>query len=172
MSSLLAALIRADHRGFLLLNRKLGHRELDPFFYLGGHLAVVPVVGLATAIYLLSDLSRSRLEHGAVLLVTLLVVWGLKKWVARRRPAGVLSARRPWGGGLPVSDASFPSGDTAQAAAIAVLLIRQGGWGPWVALYPVAVGLGRVYLGLHFPGDVFAGGLVGGLIAWLATLAL
>ncbi|MEQ8768210.1 MAG: phosphatase PAP2 family protein [Planctomycetota bacterium] len=156
-----------DEESFRFVNLRLGHRGIDPLAYLAGHLAVVPVVGIGTAAYILADLGATRIRHGAVLLVTLLVTWALKRGFRRRRPAKVMPARRPFGGGLPVHDASFPSGDTAQAAAIAMLLHLEGGLGAWVLAYPALVGWGRVALGLHFPGDIVAGAFVGfGVGAW------
>lgn len=164
-----SALLDADHRLFVLWNRRWANPLFDVLWYLGGHLAVVPLIGLLTAVYLLTDLGWARVRHGAVLLATLMVIWVLKRSIGRRRPGDVLDVRRPFGGGLPVADQSFPSGDTAQAAAISVLLMRDGGFGAWVLLYPVVVGLGRVYLGLHFPLDVAAGGLIGTSVALVTT---
>jgi undecaprenyl-diphosphatase len=68
---------------------------------------------------------------------------------------------------------SFPSGHAARSMLLAVLTV---GWGPaWLAsiLVPWAplVSLARVALGLHFPTDVLAGGLLG-LIAGLIALLL
>ncbi len=40
----------------------------------------------------------------------------------------------------------------------------------WLWLLPLIVGYSRIYLGVHFPGDVLGGIMVGGL--WGATLAL
>jgi undecaprenyl-diphosphatase len=68
---------------------------------------------------------------------------------------------------------SFPSGHAARSVLLAVLVV---GWGPpWLALILVPwaplVSLARVALGLHFPTDVLAGGLLG-LIAGLIALLL
>lgn len=63
---------------------------------------------------------------------------------------------------------SFPSGHTLHAVAFMVLL---GGIFPWMltVLVPFAAltGLARVVLGLHYPSDVVAGGLLGAVIGSL-----
>lgn len=59
--------------------------------------------------------------------------------------------------------ASFPSGHTAHAFALAATVSRElGGWAPWVA-YPLAAGIGasRVIGRSHWPTDVVAGAALG-----------
>jgi undecaprenyl-diphosphatase len=68
------------------------------------------------------------------------------------------------------ADNSFPSDHATMAAAGAVLAAFA--WRRWAAaflLLAFAVGLGRVYVGVHFPGDVLTGFAIGGgaaLTAW------
>ena len=94
--------------------------------------------------------------------------------VHRLRPAVIRLDKSP-----PTS--SFPSGHTAAAMALygglAVLLVCIYG-GNWktslvaVLLFclPVIVGLSRLYRGMHYPTDVFAGALGGGL--WMALVII
>ncbi|MEO6203856.1 MAG: phosphatase PAP2 family protein [Mycobacteriales bacterium] len=63
-------------------------------------------------------------------------------------------------------DASFPSDHATMAGAVAVgLLFVERRWGIIAALLAVLMAVTRVYVGVHFPSDVLAGLLVGGLVA-------
>lgn len=96
----------------------------------------------------------------SVFLVTTMVV-------DRARPAVVhLDAAPP--------TSSFPSGHTAAAtalyAAVALVAWRHGtAWPVWLLLaMPCAVGLSRLYRGMHHPSDVVAGMVLGTLCVLLA----
>jgi len=67
---------------------------------------------------------------------------------------------------------SFPSGHTASAVAaglVLFLLLRSPMWRFCAILLGLLVGYSRVYVGVHFPLDVYAGGLLGALTAWVAA---
>ena len=64
------------------------------------------------------------------------------------------------------ADAGFPSDHATAAFAIAVVLLLRLGWaGVPVLVAAVALAVSRVLLGLHYPGDVLAGALIGTLSA-------
>ena len=71
------------------------------------------------------------------------------------------------------ADNSFPSDHSTIAAAIAVV-----GALAWRRLWPLfaglaaAVGFARIYVGVHYPGDVAAGWAIGALAALLAWYAV
>jgi undecaprenyl-diphosphatase len=85
-----------------------------------------------------------------------------KKLVRRRRPHRAEDSPFP-GRHVPMPEsASFPSGHTASAVAFAAAV------GPVLpvstvplGLLAVAVGYSRVHTGVHYPGDVIAGALLG-----------
>lgn len=115
----------------------------------------------------------------AVVCLCLALVYGvvagaynaIKYEVLRPRPFVVLGAE------LRVSadevqairpNSSFPSSHAANAFMLATLLaalLRRGSWPLWYGLAAL-VALSRVYLGLHYPGDVLAGAVLGAGLTW------
>lgn len=104
---------------------------------------------------------------------TLAVTNPLKRIIGRPRPAP-LEASRAFTLRSLVSNPSFPSGDSAQAASVATLLVLMGplDW-PVSAVFLAAVPLcmfSRVYFGAHWVGDTLAGALIGGTVGLLCAL--
>jgi undecaprenyl-diphosphatase len=84
----------------------------------------------------------------------------LKKAFRRKRPFVALPEAVKWI--VPPDEFSFPSGHTAGAFLMASLLsIVFPGWGVGFFLFAAMVGYSRVALGVHYPGDVLAGSLLG-----------
>jgi undecaprenyl-diphosphatase len=124
-------------------------------------------------------------QRGAVLLLVMSVVGSdlmqlvLKAAFQRPRPEQFV-IQTPFA--RPVST-SFPSGHATGALALYLvlgyLLTRLGGRGPlhWLAtvvfgLLIVAIGLSRMYLGVHYPSDVLAGYLIGFVWVSLCIFAI
>lgn len=91
--------------------------------------------------------------------------WTLKQGIGRPRPEAVTEAVAST-----VSSASFPSGHTTVAFALATVVAAQY---PRLRAYlytlAVGVGLSRVYLYLHYLSDVVAGAIIGGVAGWLVV---
>lgn len=170
-----------ETRLLLAIHRLAGPR-LDFVFLVShamGSRAVLSTLVLGAA--LVHALRGERREAAAWIAVGLAVataILGLKDVVARPRPE--LWPRVATQGG-----SSFPSGHAIATAAFYPLLAwlatrRRPGWRPVALALAVGgalfVGLGRLYLGLHWPTDVLAGWLLGaalsaGAITWLSRTA-
>ena len=86
--------------------------------------------------------------------------WVLKNTLRRRRPAQALSGFESTI--IAADEFSFPSGHTSAAFLFATLLSLQ--FGPLALLahgWAMAVGMSRVYLGVHFPTDTLVGAALG-----------
>lgn len=134
-------------------------------------------LGTAAVIFALGGRKgrRAALTGLAAIGVTSAVVnLPMKLAGARHRPdadaAGVPEARRVE---MPTS-ASFPSGHSASAAAFAASVSSVApGLGAPLGLAAATVGYSRVHSGVHYPGDVIAGVLVGAsvgeAVAWASA---
>lgn len=94
----------------------------------------------------------------------LLIYRGLKNVLVRERPyithTAIVCAGRP------LDRFSFPSGHTLHAVSFTVVICSGIPQLAWI-LVPMAMLIAgsRVVLGLHYPSDVAAGGLIGALLA-------
>jgi diacylglycerol kinase (ATP) len=130
-----------------------------------------PAVGIGVAAAVVALLRKRRsvaLLFAAAMLGTVAIELVAKSWfaVTRPAPADALTA---------IGEYSFPSGHTLRAVGLAgafAVLVLSRRWRWWtgpavVGLVAAAVGVGwtRVYLGVHWPTDVMASGLLG--TAWV-----
>jgi membrane-associated phospholipid phosphatase len=130
---------------------------------------------VAFAALALVAVARRGVADAVFLLLTVVsaeqLVQLLKQFFDRPRPALAESALTT------PHTSSFPSGHASNAmaltAALLVLLWSTRWRWPVVgsgAVYVLAVGVSRIYLGVHFPSDVVAGWCFG--LAWVGALAL
>ncbi|MDQ3808950.1 MAG: phosphatase PAP2 family protein, partial [Chloroflexota bacterium] len=102
---------------------------------------------------------------------TWLVEYPIKSYFRRRRP--FVEIMRALVIGKKPGSWSFPSGHTAASFASAWILSTV-----WPRRAPVflalasTVGMSRIYVGAHYPGDVLSGAVVGGLLAELIRRAV
>ena len=132
------------------------------------------VIGLVIFVFLIFRWRLGRWDESLVILIVMVgevtVFLAVTFTVQRSRPAVVRLDKSP-------PTLSYPSGHTAAALAlyggVAVLLffIHGRNWKTIilaVLLYslPILVGISRLYRGMHYPTDVLAGALGGGV--WMA----
>ena len=123
------------------------------------------VAGMATKNAALKKQALFTLESFAI---SLAVTFGVKSIVNKPRPHEAdptLIALKN------TKSSAFPSGHTAEAFANATsLTLITHKWYVAVPAYAWAslVGYSRLYLGVHYPVDVFAGALTGAGSAWLS----
>jgi undecaprenyl-diphosphatase len=88
----------------------------------------------------------------------------MKQFVKRDRPCEILPGVE--GRVTPSDRFSFPSGHTAAAFLMAILLGNAYPYLlPIAGAWALAVGFSRIYLGVHYPTDVVAGMVLGSLSA-------
>lgn len=97
--------------------------------------------------------------------------WLLKNGLKRRRPPEAIPSFQAV---ITASDKfSFPSGHTAAAFLLATLALLTYGAAAWLLLpWAICVGLSRVVLGVHFPGDIMAGATLGTAIGFYSASLL
>ena len=130
-----------------------------------GH--VYLIIGLA--LWTFDPLDGSIFLYTALLAYAfeLPLYWVLKSAFKRQRPCDILN-------GLcshirPSDKFSLPSGHTAAAFLMATLLAHfYPSIAPLVYSWASLIGLSRVLLGVHYPSDIIAGGLLGITIATMS----
>lgn len=146
-----------------------GSREFDPFMQLiSDRNFWWGVGGLVTLLVAIKRNSRLWATWGLILFTVgisdAFTYYVLKEYFQRLRPCVSVPGLRMiqnCAGGF-----GFPSNHAASGMAIAVVtaLAFRSKWKWGVLVGTVLVGLSRVYLGVHFPGDVLAGFFEGAIL--------
>jgi membrane-associated phospholipid phosphatase len=163
---------RIDTRIFTLLNTRGYPLWFDRVMWLVTQLGNMLVAFIVAFLLFILNYHLLAIEIILGTLTLWLLVEIIKALTDRDRPFLTLGNARVIG--WREKGDSFPSGHTTQIFFLMTLFVLnfQPGLGASIALYAIAVsvGLTRIYVGAHYPRDVFAGmvlGSVWGIIAML-----
>jgi membrane-associated phospholipid phosphatase len=163
---------RLDSRIFLFINQRSYPKWLDRFMWLATQLGNMLAAFLTAFLFFLLNYRRLAVEIIFGTLTLWLLVETIKALADRDRPFLVLEDARVIG--WREKGDSFPSGHTSQIFFLATLLVLHFHLNleVSVALYVVAalVGFTRIYVGAHYPRDVFGGAVLGSIWGILAIL--
>jgi membrane-associated phospholipid phosphatase len=129
----------------------------------GGPIAMLIIGLVLVGTFLFLRWKHVALTVACAMVASVAIASPLAAAVARTRPEGSLAETVP---------TSFPSGHTAMAATVAVVLaLVFRSWVAWVlgVAWVIVMGWSRTYLQAHWLTDVLAGaflGLVAGMLVW------
>lgn len=156
-------LFKHRENGFALLSLRILSRSSEGVLHV-----LIPVA--------IRKFGLPGLETVFPLLVVSLVIerslhWVLKNTLQRPRPQDSIPGVRSLAAGA--NRFSCPSGHCSRAFLLATVLVLVYGCGAVVMyLWAGAVALSRVSLGVHYPGDVLVGAVVGSFVAVISWLVV
>ncbi|MEO8473561.1 MAG: phosphatase PAP2 family protein [Chryseolinea sp.] len=171
-------IIDLDRELFLLLNG-LYDAQLDQIMYLiSGNLAWIPLYGFLIYYVVKSDKQNAWIVLLGIVLTILLsdqITSGfMKPLFMRLRPtwdshlSSLVHVVNDYRGGK----FGFPSSHAANTFSVTLLifLVFRKNWMLFLFLWPLIVSYSRIYLGVHFPLDIFVGWMMGSLCAFSSFL--
>lgn len=162
-------ILNLDQQLFLAINHLPHNLVFDSAAQFLSGIGKAGLVWFVLAILLF--LQQERRDHRFFLpflttgvLSGVLVDFILKPLVGRLRPMVEMGALIVGNG---TDGLAFPSGHATIAWAMAYVLSRyEPRWRRWLYCLALAISFSRIYLGVHYPLDVIAGGLLGWGIGW------
>lgn len=157
---------RIDAMVFVFFNKDIQHKPWLDGLMLGFSQLGNGIVTMVAALILFLGVHH-LLAYELVLgtLTLWLIVEFIKVLIHRSRPIKKINTTQIVG--LRERGCSFPSGHTSQAFFSATLLIHYFSVGGYAAILiyiiSLLVGITRIYVGAHYPRDVFAGAILGSI---------
>lgn len=121
---------------------------------------------IIVALFLIYLNRRAGLVASLGMILATVITHLIKFWINAPRPSVFFADSNPIksiDGVQLLTEHSFPSGHTTAAFALATVLTFSTSdkrWSLFYFLMALLVGYSRIYLGQHFPADVFAGSLI------------
>ena len=139
--------------------------------HLGDAVFLVAISICTLAFLLLKKLYKTGIFWTASIAFSFIFCAGLKNLIGRDRPDDLYHL-------IEASSPALPSGhalkSTVVYVGIYILIMRLFALSPtqktWMKLFfflPFAIGMSRIFLGVHWPSDVIAGWALGAMISWI-----
>ena len=170
-------LIEIDEQLFLILNR-MHDSWLDPVMWLfSKNEASIPLY--AFLLFHIYKVYKEKtwgilLSVGLLILMTDQFTSGLMKpFFERLRPShepaleGMVHIVNGYSGGSYGFASSHAANTFGIAMFLSCILKKEKPWISWLFLWAAFVSYTRIYLGVHYPGDILVGALVGVLFGWI-----
>ncbi|MEH7250932.1 phosphatase PAP2 family protein [Neobacillus niacini] len=163
MMRLIQSFYHLECKVFQEINSHFDKKFMNLFFRTITHIGGAINISVTALLLMILSSNQTRLaaiSSAAALALSHIPVQLVKKLFPRKRPYLLFKTTKI--SPNPLKDHSFPSGHTTAVFSVIVPFIILK---PFLAiiLLPIGlcVGISRIYLGLHYPSDVIAGGILG-----------
>lgn len=153
---------------FRFINQDMANPGLDVFFSVLIILGAVYVWLVLVPALWWKGKRNEAVDLFFLILLVLVVTMVLKLLFAAPRPEDIREVPIPVPGYFGFDVYSFPSNHASRAFACALFLsFRFRKWTVPLFVYAFLIGLAKIYVGAHYPGDIIAGAAVGLIFGFL-----
>ncbi len=153
---------------FRFINEDMANPGLDVFFSVLIILGTIYVWLVLVPALWWKGKRNEAVDLFLLILLVLVVTTLLKFLFASPRPEDIREVPIPVPGYFGLDVYSFPSNHASMAFACALFLsFRFRKWTMPLFVYAFLIGLAKIYVGAHYPGDIIAGAVVGLIVGFL-----